>query len=245
MKRKFRSIVNRNIFNKFGYDIVRFRRDEMGKFPLRDMARFLHNDHPLIFDVGANEGQTLQSFHFEFPRGTIHSFEPSPTTFAKLKEQASEFENVHLWNCALGSSPGPGRFLENSSSVMSSFLPLGKLGWGTITKETLVEVKTIDQFCREQAIERIDILKSDTQGFDLEVFKGAEQTIRTNRIGLIFCEIIFSDMYENLPSVSDVYDFLTARDFLLVSFYQFHFQRQLASWTDALFVHQSYIRTST
>jgi hypothetical protein len=123
-------------------------------------------------------------------------------------------------------------------------LPLGKFGWGTITKETLVEVKTIDQFCRDEGIERIDILKSDTQGYDLEVFKGAERTIRENRIGLIYFEIIFCDMYKNLPSFSEVYDFLTGRDFLLVSFYQFHYQEQLASWTDALFVHKSYLPPS-
>jgi hypothetical protein len=78
----------------------------------------------------------------------------------------------------------------------------------------------------------------------LEVFKGAERTIRENRIGLIYFEIIFCDMYKNLPSFSEVYDFLTGRDFLLVSFYQFHYQEQLASWTDALFVHKSYLPPS-
>jgi FkbM family methyltransferase len=244
MKQKVRVILNRNLFNKWGYDIVRFRPDEMGKHPIKDMKRFLPDNHPMIFDVGANEGQTIHVFHHQFPSSTIHSFEPSPETFKKLKERASSVANVHLWNCALGSAPGPMTFLENSSSVMSSFLPLGKFGWGTITKKTLVEVKTIDQFCRDESVERIDILKSDTQGYDLEVFKGAERTIRENRIGLIYFEIIFCDMYKNLPSFSEVYDFLTGRGFLLVSFYQFHYQEQLASWTDALFVHKSYIPAS-
>lgn len=135
--------------------------------------------------------------------------------------------------------------LENSSSDMSSFLPLSEFGWGKPTKETLVEVKTIDQFCHDEKIERIDILKSDTQGFDLEVFKGAERTIRANKIRLIYFEIIFSDMYKGLPSFTQIYDFMTSRDFRLVSFYEFYYQKQLLSWADALFVQKDYSRADS
>lgn len=237
MKRQVRRIIN-----QFGYDIVRLNPSQIGKDPLIDMGRFLHNDHPVVFDVGANVGQSIRIFRDRFPRSAIYSFEPSPTTFKTLKQQTSRLENVHLWNCALGSSSGQNVLLENSESVMSSFLPLSEFGWGSIMKETWVEVTTIDQFCRNQDIEQIDILKSDTQGFDLEVFKGAERTIVANKIGLIYFEMIFSDQYKNLPSISEIYDFLTSRDFLLVSFYQFNYQKQLASWTDALFVHKSYIQ---
>jgi hypothetical protein len=132
--------------------------------------------------------------------------------------------------------------LENTNSTMSSFLPLSKFGWGNIKQETIVEVKTVDQFCQEKNIERIDILKSDTQGFELEVFKGAEHTIKANKIGLICFEIIFSDMYKELPSFAQVCDFLESRDFLLVSFYKFSYQEDLASYTDALFINKSYVR---
>ena len=235
----------RNLVRKCGYDITRIIPKQMGRDPRIDMEQFLHNDHPIIFDVGANIGQSIQRIRDRFPKCTIHSFEPSPRTFETLKQNASKLENVSIWNCAMGSSSGQMTLLENSDSVMSSFLPLSELGWGTITQETLVEVKTIDQFCHDQDIEQIDILKSDTQGFEFEVFKGAEHTIRANKIGLIYFEIIFSDQYKNLPSFSEVYDFLRSRDFQLVSFYEFYYQQQLASWTDALFVHRSYIPVST
>jgi len=132
--------------------------------------------------------------------------------------------------------------LENSASDMSSFLPLGDTGWGTVERQTSVDVKTVDQVCAEAGVRQIDILKSDTQGFDLEVFKGAEQTISLNRVGLIYFEVIFSDMYRGAPSFSEVYDYLLARGFLLVSIYNFTYQNELASWADALFVHKSYIR---
>jgi FkbM family methyltransferase len=239
MNRKIRRIIR-----KFGYDLVPLDTGQIGQDPLKDMAKFVHNDHPLIFDVGANLGQSIQKFRSQFPNCIIHSFEPSPTTFATLRERAGKLGDTHLWNCALGSVSGQMTFLENSHSDMSSFLPLSEFGWGEVTKETSVEVKTLDQFCRDENIEQIDILKSDTQGFDFEVFKGAESTIRAKKIGLIYFEIIFSDMYKDLPSFGQVYDFLTRRDFLLVSFYEFHYQKQLASWTDALFVQKSYNRPS-
>ena len=237
--------IVRHIIRKFGFDIVRFSPDQFGKFPLDDMAKFIHNQRPVIFDVGANEGQSIHRFRSQFPRCIVHSFEPSATTFQILRQQAARLKDVHLWNYALGSVPGQMTLLENSNSLMSSFLPLSEFGWGKVTKETLVEVRTIDQFCRDEKIEQIDILKSDTQGFDFEVLKGAECTIRARKIGLIYFEIIFSDMYKDLPSFAEVYDFLIRRDFLLVSFYQFFYQKQLASWADALFVHKSYNQANT
>lgn len=237
--------IIRNLIRKFPSNIVKLPfPSSLGKDPLDDMAKYLHNDRPVVFDVGANVGQSIHRFRSQFPRCIINSFEPSPTTFKILSQQASELEDVRLWNCALGSVSEQMIFLENSHSYMSSFLPLSEFGWGKITKETSVEVRTIDQFCHDEQIERIDILKSDTQGFELEVFKGAEGTIRANKIGLIYFEIIFSDMYKNLPSFAKVYEYLTLHDFLLVSFYEFHYQMQLASWTDALFVHKSYIQAS-
>ena len=239
MKKKILSFI-RKFSLKFGYDVVKLEKTG-GKNPLADMEKFLHKDHLMVFDVGANVGQSIHSFRSHFPRCIIHSFEPSPSTFQTLCQKADGLNDIHLWNCALGSNSGQMALLENSKSEMSSFLPLSEFVSGKVTKETLVEVKTIDQFCHDENIEYIDILKSDTQGFDFEVFKGAEHTIRAQKIGLIYFEIIFSDMYKNLPSFAQIYDFLINRDFLLVSFYKFHYKKNLASWTDALFVHKSVV----
>jgi FkbM family methyltransferase len=233
MKQKIRSFVR-----KFGFDIVRFNPAQCGLDPLNDMAKFIRNDSPVVFDVGANFGQSIHKFRSRFPKCLIHSFEPSPTTFGTLEKKVSGLENIRLWNCALGSTTGQMQFFENSHPDMSSFLSPSEYGWGKVIKETLVDVKTIDQFCRDEHIEHIDILKSDTQGFELEVFRGAEDTIRSKKIGLIYFEIIFSDMYKDLPSFTAIYDFLKSRDFLFVSMYQFYYQRQLAGWTDAVFVEK-------
>ena len=60
------------------------------------------------------------------PRATIHSFEPSPTTFETLSRRAAGLDGVSLWNVALGSVPGKMLLLENTFPTMSSFLPRGE-----------------------------------------------------------------------------------------------------------------------
>lgn len=223
-------------------------RSDMGFDPFGDMRKFVFQENPLILDIGANVGQSVQLFHDYFPGCTTHSFEPSPTTFAELKQRAAGIANAQVWNCGVGSAPGKLTLLENEHSDMSSFLPPGDRGWGKITKETTVDVRTVDEFCQEQDIGRIDILKSDTQGFDLEVFKGAEEMIRANRIGLLYFEVTFFELYKNLPSFSELYDFLTNRGFLLVTFYRFHyrpkFKKSMVAWTDVMFVHKSYLEAN-
>jgi len=83
-------------------------------------------------------------------------------------------------------------------------------------------------------------VKSDTQGYDLEVLKGAEGMFRENAIKLVYSEIIFSNLYKDMPSFGQMYDFLITRGFRLVSFYEVTYEDGLASWTDGLFAHQRY-----
>ena len=234
-------IIADSIAHSLGYDIV--RRRDLGNDPFRDIKSLLTTPSPLIFDIGANKGQTTTRFKRVLPACNVHAFEPSPTTFAELQNNVSDKPGVQLWNCALGSSPSRLTFLENSRPRMSSFLPLSRMGGGVIERETEVDVDTVDNFAKQHSIEFIDILKSDTQGYDLEVLKGANDMLENNRIGMIYFEIIFSDMYKNLPRFDEIYAYLTDRGYKLVTFYRFHYQERLAGWTDALFISGKHCAT--
>jgi len=134
-------------------------------------------------------------------------------------------------------------FLENADSTMSSFLELGADGWGSVEKRRMVEVRTIDDVCAEYGIGRIDILKSDTQGYDLEVFRGAQQAFNRNMIGMVYCEINFSDLYIGQPRFEEVCSFLRTQGFQLAALYTMHFHSRFVGWTDALFVNREYYRS--
>jgi FkbM family methyltransferase len=221
-----------------GYTISRV--PDWGANPLNDMRKVLRNSHPLIFDVGANIGQSVRWFRSAYPTSEIHSFEPSPSTFEILKSTTSG-PHTHLWNYAIGASPGQLELQENESSDMSSFLPVGESGWGEVIRRTSVTMQTIDQFCSDHQIGHIDILKSDTQGYDLEVFAGAERMFAQKKVSLVFSEINFLEIYRGQASFGKIYDFLYRNDFRLLSFYNISRRGGLAGWTDGLFVHNAFM----
>ena len=227
--------VIRHSLRSFGYDISRLdeRRD-----PFDDMKRLV-SPSPLIFDIGANLGHTLTNFRETFKNPSIHAFEPGRVAFATLKKNYGTYRDVTLNNMALGSSKETRSFLENKNNDMSSFLEIGSEGWGSITERNPVEINTVDDYCKTRQINKIDILKSDTQGFELEVLKGAEHTIARGGIQLVYLEIIFAELYKGLPPADEIMRFLREHQFSLVSFYRFHHINNHVGWTDGLFRYSS------
>jgi len=231
----------RNVFRRLGYDIVKFRPEKMGVYAYHDMAKFVTSKKPVLFDVGAHKGQTIIRLNDVFKNCIIHAFEPSPSTFELLKENTAKLKHVTIWNNAMGSATTTMFFNENTVSEMSSFLELGDHGWGKISNRTSVNVTTIDAFCETQKIEKIDVLKLDTQGFELEILKGAETSISKHKIGLLYFEVTFLDLYKGLPSFTALFDFAIACGFELVTIYPLQYGRNnIALGTDILFIHKSY-----
>lgn len=226
----------RSILDKMGYTIARHKPPAMGESAWLDMQRFVSaSGSPVILDVGANVGQSVRRFRAVYPSSVIHSFEPSRGTFDVLRQKIAGMSDVFAWNYALGAAAGSGKLFENSCSDMSSLLQLDTAGWGTIEGQAPVEVTTVDEFLATHGIPKVDILKSDTQGYDLEVLKGADSALRQGKITLVYSEFIFSPMYRDLPSFDEMFRYLTDCGFVLVSIYNFHYQNDCASFADVLF----------
>ena len=64
----------------------------------------------------------------------------------------------------------------------------------------MVDVNTIDNYCKTNEIEFIDILKIDTQGYEENVLLGATNMIKNKKIKFIELEIIFFDIYNETLS---------------------------------------------
>jgi FkbM family methyltransferase len=201
-----------------------------------DMHKLAGTEAPVVFDVGANRGQSIERFRKTFGQPLIHSFEPGREAFAQLRRLHGHTPGVILNNVALGPRAETRLFLDNDHDDMSSFLEPSVTAWGEIRDRYPVEMITLDHYCRARGIERIDILKIDTQGFDLQVLAGAEEMIGRSAIRLVFTEVIFSEMYKGLPRFDQTYAFFADRGFALVSLYDFYYQNDRASWTDALFM---------
>jgi FkbM family methyltransferase len=145
-----------------------------------------------VFDVGANRGQYLsliQPCLADRPV-TVHCFEPAHETFRQLEKVATGMQNVVLNNCALGKEAGEAKL----------FYDRGGSGLASMTKRRLdhfdkkmnfsetINVDTIDDYCIRADVHRIDLLKIDVEGHELQVLNGARCMLSKSAIGIVTFE---------------------------------------------------------
>jgi hypothetical protein len=106
--------------------------------------------------------------------------------------------------------------------------------------EVRIDVDTLDGYCSRAGITHIDVLKTDAQGFDYEVLKGASEMLGQHRVHLIFIELAFLESYVGAARFEETYRFLKECGFHLMAFYkQLHHGSHLAPLAeiDGLFIH--------
>lgn len=214
-----------------------------GRDPFRD-ARRIASGRPLaiIVDVGANEGQSAKRLARRFPEGHIYSFEPAASTFARLQKNTQDERRITAINAAVGAQSGQGSLTVTEISVLNSLLPItDPLGRDRVVGDEIVAITTLDAVAAERNLHAIHLLKTDTQGFDLEVLKGASRLLAENRIWMVHAELLFEELYENQGYFEDLYVFLKAHGFKIVSFYNLqHRDEPFLWWGDALFYNPAF-----
>jgi len=237
MKQYFKSLIR-----KLGYKVTRLR--DRPLYDLDDPYETLdillsveEKGEAILFDVGANTGQTVSTLRSYFPSGKVYAFEPG-TAFAELKRKYEGVADVELENAGLGAFVQTVDFHINSLSDMSSVYALGTEGWGTIETVTKINLRTVDSYCQDKSIQYLTLLKSDTQGYDLEVLRGAEQMLP--RIHFVLLEVNFSALYEGLPSFDKIFAYMNDRNFKLVKFFSPHYDDAGMTMADVLFVNSNF-----
>jgi FkbM family methyltransferase len=181
---------------------------------------FIENYVPIInkgviFDVGANVGNYSKNLRRKNSQAEIYSFEPHPTTFERLRENTNALD-IKILNVGIGATKGILKLYDYADNDGSSHASLYRDVIETIHKAKAIEhevkVITLDAFAHENNIDRVGLLKIDTEGHELEVLKGFEQYIRDGKVNLIHME--FNEM--NVASrvfFKDFWDFLPNYDF--------------------------------
>lgn len=142
---------------------------------------------PVLFDIGAHIGEYTLMFKRHFRQGRVYCFEPSQLNFDRLREATRDLDGVDCLNCALGKHEGEATlFREEGISSLASLTKrrLGHFELSLDIEET-IKVTTLDQFVRDNGIEKIDLLKIDVEGHELDVLAGAKETIGAGRIGIV------------------------------------------------------------
>ena len=148
-----------------------------------DLARLVPGlDIETIFDVGANEGWSALYFARRHPRATVHSFEPVGATFERLSAAIRGHARIRAHHLALGARAGEVRVVLGESSVTNRVSEERNDGES-------VRLTTIDDFARDNGIGRIGYVKIDTEGYDLEVLRGARGLLGEGRIDVVQAEL--------------------------------------------------------
>jgi FkbM family methyltransferase len=151
---------------------------------LRDLVKFPSYKPKVVFDVGANVGQSVEEFVQYYPDAIIHSFEPVPASFEALEQNILRFKNVTAVNLALGSSPGRVTMQAKYTSTGNRVVTASSRG------ETVsVNVDTGDRYCKSKSISKIGFLKIDTEGHDLRVLAGFQGMLWEGVIDLVQLEV--------------------------------------------------------
>lgn len=219
----------------------------LGEDAFRDVQRIYERPCRTIFDVGANIGQTAEKLASCFPEARIFSFEPGEAAFARLQTVSQRLAAVSPWKLALGRESGAATLYQYHFDETNSLLPKASGAEDFIVDSShmseagtsSVHVTTIDEFCSENGIASIDLLKIDTQGYELEVLAGARRLMQS--VPFIYVEVAFVRYYEQQPLFQEVYQFLHERGYRLVALYESgYLTHYYQVGGNALFVHESY-----
>lgn len=193
-----------------------------------------------ILDVGANVGRVTRQFAQAFPAARIYSFEPFPATYELLCRNTARLPRVKCVNIALGARQETRTAITNNNSEWNSLVPeLNKSGESQPAILLDVPVTTIDQFCQENRIERIDVLKTDTEGFDLEVLTGARQMFESRSVDFVLSEAGFVKSDVRHTYIFDLHRALESFGFRFVSLYDVCLDRDGLHFCNALFKRTS------
>jgi FkbM family methyltransferase len=220
--------------------ISRIPRDRVAGVDLvEDLGLLIPTPHAVCFDVGANEGQTIEllTSALRFPQ--IYAFEPSTAMFQKLQDKVRRAE-VHLHQLALGNEAKIHSFTNYSDPCLSSLLALDRNEANQFRDTTVqsfenVQVETIDNFVLKHSIRQINLLKLDTQGYDLEVLHGAKGAFAAGIVENVLVELNFAPLYKLQASPVEIISYLDFYKLVLVDFYVKHRSGNGLAWCTALF----------
>jgi FkbM family methyltransferase len=138
-------------------------------------------ERAVMFDVGACRGDALRAFADR--QWTVHAFEPNPPLFEGMS-RAFDLPTVTLNELAVSdeSKQGLSFFTSEQSAGISSLMPFHD----THEETASVDSVTLDEYLEQAQVDRIDYLKIDAEGFDLNVLRGIDMA--RHPVEVVLCE---------------------------------------------------------
>jgi FkbM family methyltransferase len=227
----------RRATNLCGYEFKRLQPLPSGRDWIVDVGRVLTTTKPrVVFDVGANVGEVSLRLAVAFPPpARIFAFEPAASTFRTLKSRLTPYAHVHCLHTALGQQPGRLKLYHGINSQLNRLSTSGATGDGTFEE---VEVSTIDAVADRFAVDSIDVLKTDTEGFDASVLQGALGLLKRGAVRAIISEATFDLQCELHTRFDDIRAVLAPYGFYLHGIYDVEHWGEHLKYANVLFLRK-------
>lgn len=222
----------RTLARRAGFVITRARNTPFGVRWEDDVAAL--GKVNLAVDVGANEGQTVTRLLDGFPSVRIVSYEPVQQAYDVLQRRYRHSRQVTCIRAAVGAECGHARIVDGADSTQNTLLTAAKPHAPTVA----VPVTTLAIQAAEHGWHAIDLLKIDTEGFEVEVLTGALPLLERGAVQFILVECEFIRR-PNEPHgcFADIVALLEPLDYRVVAFYANAVDGQGWVWGDVLFMH--------
>lgn len=168
----------------------------------------------MVLDVGANQGvYAIPLARHLRSNGTVVAFEPAPHEREKLMRNVSlnHLVNVTVEGLALGRAECLSEF-HSRLDHQGSYSSLRPQASDVIARESLihVQVSTVDRYVESKGLGKVDLIKIDAEGGELDILKGSETTIEQAR-PLILCEMADIRTEPWGYRALEIYQYLSAR----------------------------------
>ncbi len=210
---------------------------------------------PVIFDIGACEGEDSLRYRRRFPQARIFTFEPLPDNQQLIRANFARYGMAEgqLVPLALSNRQGEAEFHvssgrpavefagrdwnygNKSSSLLAPASTEPMYGWLEFKEAIRVRTTTLDQFCREHHLDRIDFIHLDVQGAEHLVLSGA--TTMLPRVGALWLEVSDRALYRGQKLRTEIETLLRARGFRLV------FEQRGEIEGDQFYVNSRHVRS--
>ncbi|MCX6312960.1 MAG: FkbM family methyltransferase [Bacteroidetes bacterium] len=159
------------------------------------------NTKSIIIDAGSYDGLSCLFFSSQFPNASIKAFEPNPEILELINKNITKKPNIELFPVALSNVTGESTFHITQNQVSSSLLQVDAEFYAKkenetmstqlkVTQEIKVPTKRLDDYNFEEVL----LLKMDTQGNELNLINGAQETLK--KTYMVVTEMAGSASYE-------------------------------------------------
>ena len=197
---------------------------------------------PIIFDIGSNIGNSAIILKSNFKNSEIHCFEPIKKTFEILKKNLSNYADLKLNNFALGPKLSSEQYMHTfkHSNLISNFHETTQLTVNNANMD-IEKVKSInlDQYCINNKIEVIDILRIDVNGYEISVLEGAKYLLKNQKIKFIHFSFYNVNTKDHVGDLNKISNYLEGNKYRLGVFYNdfIHYERNGGYYFATYFVN--------